>query len=98
MQETWYVLENGASADPNEVAPDASGRLVHTSGVPVAVGPHGPRSRGVDPVAERAKAVSAGTISVDDARASQGLPAVGAKDMTPEKPRRGYATREIKAG
>lgn len=51
----WYVLENGQSADPNEVAPDATGRLVHSSGVPVAVGPHGPRSRGVYPDAERAK-------------------------------------------
>lgn len=48
MIETWYVLEDGSVADPREVAPDERGRLVHKSGVAVAVGPHGPRSRGVD--------------------------------------------------
>ena len=51
MIETWYVLEDGSVADPREVAPDDRGRLVHKSGVAVAVGPHGPRSRGVDTAA-----------------------------------------------
>ena len=45
--ETWYVLETGAFADPNECAPDAAGVLRHVSGAAVAVGPHGYRSRGM---------------------------------------------------
>lgn len=56
MRETWYVLENGEPADPKEVKPDAKGVLRHSSGVAVAVGPHGPKSTGVDVEAERAKA------------------------------------------
>lgn len=85
------MLENGASADPNEVAPDANGRLVHKSGVPVAVGPHGPRSRGVDAGAERAKAaVLAGKMTANDASASL--------DMKPVQAGKGYKTRESKAG
>lgn len=47
MPETWYVLEDGTPADPNEVAPDDAGVLRHASGAPVALGPHGPRSRGM---------------------------------------------------
>lgn len=54
MRETWYVLEDGVVADPRDVAPDSDGTLRHKSGVAVAIGPHGPRSRGVD-VAEMAK-------------------------------------------
>lgn len=61
MRETWYILENGLSADPAEVAPDDKGVLVHSSGVAVAYSQHGPRSRGVDPDEERAKAVTAET-------------------------------------
>lgn len=49
MRETWYVLEGGAVADPNDCAPDASGVLRHVSGVAVAVGPYGLRSSGVGP-------------------------------------------------
>lgn len=48
MRETWYVLEDGTAADPNEVAPDEAGVLRHKDGQAVAMGPHGPRSRGVD--------------------------------------------------
>ncbi len=88
MQDTWYVLENGASADPNEVAPDAFGRLVHKSGVAVAVGPHGYRSRGVDPVAERAK---------QSAAKPRGKQPVSDKDMKADTAQN-YSTREMKAG
>lgn len=49
MRETWYVLEGGAVADPNDCAPDAAGVLRHVSGVAVAVGPYGLRSSGVGP-------------------------------------------------
>lgn len=48
-RETWYVLEDGTVGDPRDVSRDADGRLFHKSGAFVAVGPHGPRSRGVDP-------------------------------------------------
>lgn len=47
MHTTWYILEDGSAADPDDVAPDASGVLRHKSGIAVAVGPHGPRSRGM---------------------------------------------------
>lgn len=48
MHAVWYVLEDGAVADPNHVSPDGNGVLRHACGVAVAYGPHGPRSRGVD--------------------------------------------------
>lgn len=49
MRETWYVLEDGSSANPNEVAPDERGVLRHKDGMAVAIGAHGNhRSRGVD--------------------------------------------------
>jgi hypothetical protein len=78
MRETWYVLESGKTADPNEVAPDENGVLRHAGGEAVAIGPHGPRSRSVDPDEERAAAEPP------------------KKEMTPEQPKRGYKTREIK--
>lgn len=49
MRETWYVLTDGAVVCPNEVAPDAHGRLLHQSGIHVQVGPHGPISISVGP-------------------------------------------------
>lgn len=55
MRETWYVLEDGTAADPKEVKPDDKGVLRHSNGMAVAVGPHGPKSTGVDVEAERAK-------------------------------------------
>lgn len=80
---TWYVLENGVAADPDEVAPDAAGVLKHKSGVAVAMGPHGPKSRGVDAGEERAKASK---------------PALSTKDMKPgAQPKQVYTTRESKA-
>lgn len=48
MRETWYVLEDGKVADPNEIAPDEGGVLRHKDGVAVAIGPYGPKSTGVD--------------------------------------------------
>lgn len=57
MRETWYVLEDDEVVDPAEVSADESGRLVHSSGVPVAIRAGVPRSRGVDdPDAARAAA------------------------------------------
>lgn len=48
MWQTWYVLADGRVVDPRYVRSDAAGVLWHEDGTPVAVGPHGPRSRGVD--------------------------------------------------
>jgi hypothetical protein len=49
MRDTWYVLEDGSSADPREVSPDGKGVLRAKSGAAVAVGDHGnPRTRGVE--------------------------------------------------
>jgi len=31
-QETWFLTESGVAVDPNEVAPDETGRLRHASG------------------------------------------------------------------
>lgn len=49
MHTTWFVLENGQPANPDDCAPDASGRLVHKSGVAVAMRGDVPRSRGMSP-------------------------------------------------
>lgn len=56
---TWYVLEDGNAADPRDVRPGGDGKLRHKDGRGVAYAPHGPRSRMVDPDAERAAAKAA---------------------------------------
>lgn len=49
MRATWYVLEDGKVADPNECTSDEKGALTHKSGVKVAMRfPDCPMSRGVD--------------------------------------------------
>lgn len=50
MRETHYVLEDGSTAHPAEVKPDAKGVLRHRDGKAVAMreGSDVPRSRGVD--------------------------------------------------
>ena len=59
MRDTWYVLEDGTSADPRQVAFDDKGMLRDKSGKAVAIGAHGnPRSRGVD-VDENGRLISA---------------------------------------
>lgn len=77
MQETWYVLENGSYADPNEVAPDKTGALRHKSGVAVAMRGEVPSSVGVDPDQERDKGRKRGANKPD-------APEAEAKDMKPE--------------
>lgn len=46
MHSTWYVLENGAAVDPDEVSPDGNGRLKHRDGY-VAMRGSAYASRGV---------------------------------------------------
>lgn len=104
--ETWYVLEDGSAGDPREIAPGKDGKLVHKDGRKVAYAPHGPRSRGgVDADAERAKepkkAPFAGKGDHDgDGKAGGAVKpeATETRDLTAEKPKRGYKTRESKAG
>lgn len=55
MRETWYILEDGSAAHPHAVKHDAHGVLRHKDGRAVAYAPHGPRTRSVDPEAERAR-------------------------------------------
>jgi hypothetical protein len=72
MRETWYVLESGAVADPNEVAPDETGALRHNSGVAVAMRGPVPSSRGVDADTERAKAAAEAAEKAEEAKANAG--------------------------
>lgn len=105
MNETWYVLETGEAGDPREIAPGKDGRLEHKDGRKVAYAPHGPRSRSVDPDAERAKSVKAGKSSVNQAREAKAMPPLEEPDAAPtetrdlkaDEPKRGYKTRESKA-
>lgn len=101
MIETWYVLETGDVADPRDIVHGID-PLKHKDGRPVAIRSDGvtPRSRGVDPVAERARAaLMAGKISINEARAVVGKsPIVAAKEVKPAAQARGYHTREAKAG
>ena len=99
MIETWYVLEDGAYADPNEVAPDAMNVLRHKSGVAVAMRGQVPSTRGVDADAERARrGLMGGKISINEARATIGKPpVVETKEAKPTETKGGYTTRESKA-
>lgn len=82
--ETWYVLADGTSADPRDIAPGADGKLLHKDGRAVAYGAHGnPRSRSVDPAEEAAKAKPKAKPQP--------------KDMKPEEAKPGYKTRESKS-
>lgn len=86
MHTTWYVLETGMPADPDEVSTDGAGLLRHKDGVAVAIGPHGPRSRGMS------------KADIDAARAAstpkprQAAPAKG-REMKPGAEAAGYETR-----
>lgn len=104
--ETWYILEDGSNGDPREIAPDEKCVLKHKDGRAVAYAPHGPRSRNLDPEAERAKAAArkpkpAASQSAAEIRAKMAAaspPAAEAKDMKPADTKAGYSTRESKAG
>lgn len=91
MRETWYVLEDDTVADPREVAPDDGGVLRHKGGQAVAMGPHGPRSRGVDVEMFGGK----GDHDKDGQPGGVAKPAA-TKDMRAEKPKPGYKTRQTK--
>ncbi|MCW3837819.1 hypothetical protein ACFQ1E_17375 [Sphingomonas canadensis] len=67
MRETWYKLEDGRTADPNDVAPDEDGVLRHADGTAVAMRGGVPWSIGVDD-AEALRA--AGAIAVEKAKAA----------------------------
>jgi hypothetical protein len=100
MRETWYVLENGAAADPNECAPDEAGLLRHNSGVAVAINNQTPMSRGVDVEAERAKqAVLREAKEKNEAKqqASKGSAANKEAKPTADQKQQGYVTREQKS-
>lgn len=54
VHDTFYVLEDGSKADPNDVAPDDSGALRHKNGTAVAMRGSVPRTSGVGPVTTKA--------------------------------------------
>lgn len=104
MRETWYVLEDDEVVDPAEVSMSDDGRLVHTSGIAVATRAGVPRSRGVDDPdaardaareeAERLEAEKkAKTPAKDAAPEGEGEPAKTTREITADKPKRGYKTR-----
>lgn len=107
--ETWYVMEDGAAGDPREIRCGKDGRLHHKDGRAVAYRPDGvtPRSRGIDPDAERKadKQPFGGKGDHDgDGRAGGAVPGTmpaeddpDERDMQPERPKRGYRTRASKA-
>lgn len=99
MFETWYILEDGSLGDPNEIGVGEDGILRHNDGRAVAYGPHGPLSSGVDAKALRIS-IEGGEITPNDARLVAGLTPVSSaaeKSMEPERPKRAYKTRQIKA-
>jgi hypothetical protein len=109
MRETWYVLENGETVDPIDVAPDEKGALRHKSGVAVAMKNLTPVSRGVDDAdaarkkaaAQEASAKEAAAKAADekaraDAAKKASAPAAAAKDIKQEDQKPGYVTRESK--
>lgn len=77
MPETWYILDDGTPGDPAEVGHDATGALRHASGKAVAMGPHGPRSRG---------------MSDDEIAAARAAPKADDREMKPKRGGR-YETR-----
>lgn len=82
---TWYVLQDGTHADPNDVAPDGKGVLRHKDGLDVAMRADGnPQTIGVD--AKANKNVEAAEAGKNETR-----------DLKAEKPKRGYKTRDLKA-
>lgn len=98
-RETWYVMEDGSAGDPREIAPGDDGVLRHKDGRAVAYAPHGPRSRGVDADAERAKAaVAADAAKAKPAPEKKSPPAADKpkdKDVT-AGPAGTYKTRDQK--
>jgi hypothetical protein len=88
MRATWYVLEDGTSADPAEVSPDEKGVLRHKSGAAVAMrDTDTPRARSVDVEEERAK-----TAPVKrEVKAEESAPAKD-REMKPGKAKH-YKTR-----
>lgn len=86
MRETWYVLEDGAAVDPNEVAPDDRGVLRHKSGAAVDMRGDVPRSRGVEPDEERAKIVK------------PSAPEAQAREVVADKPKAPARDRQMKPG
>lgn len=97
MRATWYVLEDGTPADPNECAPNDAGQLVHKSGALVAMRGAIPSSTGVD-VDEGGKLLFGGKGDHDGNGTPGGSAPAKTEDMKPEpKPapaqQQGYKTR-----
>ena len=89
---TWYVLQDGTHADPNDCAPDEEGVLRHKDGLAVAMRSGGvPQSVGVD--AEANKNVEA----AEAGKTEEVRPSPKSRELTAEKPKGSYKTRGGKA-
>lgn len=83
--ETWYVLDDGAVASPNDVVRGEDGMLRHSDGRAIARRPEGGvyMTRSVDAEAERQTAKAAAKAAREkakaDADADAGKPAAAAK-------------------
>lgn len=96
MRETWYVLEDGRVADPNDVVTDEKGTLAHKDGLAVAMRGDIPHSRSVDADVERANIAAA----ADAAKAKADADAAKTKakaDAEGSKAKPAGKDREIKA-
>lgn len=89
--ETWYVMEDGSVADPQEISPDKAGVLKHKDGRAVAYAPHGPRSRSVDPDEERKTPKAKPKTGDDKAKAKE--PAKSDRQMKADSAVATYKTR-----
>jgi hypothetical protein len=95
---TWYLLEDGTHADPNDVAPDKAGVLrhknglavgLHADGTPMSVGKGAVENKNVE-AAEAAKEPETEPVTAD-------IEPVAEPPAEPTPRKAGYKTRESKA-
>lgn len=87
VHDTFYVLEDGSKADPNDVAVDKAGVLRHKDGMAVAMRGNVPRTSGVGP----AKVVA------DDGNLTRNASVGKSREMKPaSEDNKGYRTRSTK--
>lgn len=82
--------------DPHEMVRDRKGKLSHKDGRPVAYGPHGPRSCGID--SEEVNKIRSSRKKTEEPKKAEEPKneSVPKKDMKPEENLKGYKTRDLK--
>lgn len=92
VHDTWYVLEDGSKADPDDVAPDDAGALRHKNGLAVAMRGSVPRTSGVVPGTTETAGNEEGGVGRDMA-SDKGQSAANDREMKPAAGGKGYRTR-----